>query len=380
MSTSNGTIDWQAHRSEFPATERLIYFNNAAVSPMSTRVREAIDTFSNDLMAEGYLCIERAFERIAEVRAAAALLIGCSTEEIAFIKNTTQGVLLAANGIRGVEGSSIVMPSIEFPANVYPWLALEKKGAEIRMVEPEEGRTTAEMLIDACDGSTRVVTVSAVQFSNGYRIDLGKLGNFCREKGIYLHVDGIQIVGMLDIDVKELKIDFLSTGGHKWLLTPPGTGFFYCRKELIEEIDIWNPGWTGVEDFWNFLEYRQPYRKDASRFEEGATNMHGVYGLGASIDRFLEIGMDRIEKRILTITDLLEKGLEALGYTITSPRKSGERSGIICFAGSDKDPESIMQELLDSGVAASVREGSIRLSPHFYNDAGEVERFLEILK
>lgn len=373
-------VDWAKYRAEFPVTERYVYFNHAAVSPLSTSVIGAIEALNRDLLMEGYLCIERAFERVQEVRGAAAELMGAEACEIAFTKNTSQGVLIAANGIRWRPGDNVVIPSKEFPANYYPWLALGSKGVKLKTVEEDRGKVTAEMLADACDDRTRAVTVSFVQFADGYRTDLGQLGGFCRDRGIYLHVDGIQALGMLQFDVHDLKIDFLSSGGYKWLLAQPGTGLFYIRKEILDEIDVWNTGWTSMTDHMDFTRYSMRLRGDAGRFEEGSMNMHGIFALGASIDRFLEIGMDEVEGRIISLTASLEKGLAGLGCTITSHRGKGEQSGIISFAHPKRSTGELFDALSGAGVVCTPREGSIRLSPHFYNNGEEVSKLLEVLK
>jgi selenocysteine lyase/cysteine desulfurase len=379
MSTVSRTINWSRYRAEFPVTRRYVYFNHAAVSPLSTRVLKAINEVSEGFLTKGILCEEEVFERVAAARIAASRLIGARSDEIAFTKNTTQGVLIAANGIRWKRGDTVVMPSIEFPANVYPWLALEKRGVHIRFVQPREGRVTARMLSDACTARTRAVTASFVQFSNGFRLDVEALGSFCRDRGIYLHVDGIQSLGMLRCDVRRMKIDFLSASGHKWLLGPVGAGFFCCRRELIEELDLWNPGWTGVRNPWCFLDYDPTYRTDAKRYEEGSLNLYGISGLGASIERFLEIGMAPVEQKILRLSELLEEGLRERGYRITSPRGKGERSGILCFCHPRKETEQLYRKLSAAHVVASLREGAIRLAPHFYNTEEEVERVLALL-
>lgn len=373
------TVDWERHRAEFPVTEKYIYFNNAAVGPVSTRVRAAIDGLSLEMLHEGMMCGERLFERVEEVRRDAARFIGADPAEIAFTKNTNQGVLIASQGIRWRSGENVVLPAFEFPTNVYPWMALQERGVSLKMVEPLDGRVTADMLADACDERTRVVTVSAVQFATGYRIDLARLGAFCRERGIYLHVDGIQWLGALRCDVAALKIDFLSAGGHKWLLAAPGIGMFYIRRELLDEIDVWNPGWTGVVDAHDFLHYDFTYRDDAARFEEGTVNMHGVMALGAAIERFAEIGMARVEERILTLTGQLAAGLTERGHRIVSPRGAGERSGILCFRDRDNQSEQLIEDLLAGGVVASLRGGAVRLSPHLYNSEEEIERFFALM-
>jgi cysteine desulfurase/selenocysteine lyase len=379
MGTTGSTIDWNRYRAEFPAAKRYVYFNHAAVSPLSTRVLAAMDAVERGFLEKGILCEEEVFASVERARRSAARLVGARRDEIAFIKNTTQGVLLAAGGIRWKRGDSLVMPSIEFPANVFPWLALRKRGVRIVLVRPKDGRITAEMLAGACTARTRCVTVSSVQFSNGYRVDLATLGSFCRSRGIYLHVDGIQSLGMLRCDVRSMKIDFLSTGGHKWLLGPVGTGFFYCRRDLLDEIDVANPGWRGLKNAWSFFEHDDTPRPDAGRFEEGTLNLFGIVGLGASIDRFLEIGRSNVERRILRLTDVLEAGLRARGYRITSPRGRDERSGILTFVHPGGMTETIFRKLSSRRFVASLRMGAIRLAPHFYNTEREAARLLELL-
>ncbi len=374
------TIDWSSYRAEFPITKHYVYFNHAAVSPLSTRVLSAMDRVSDGFLRKGILCEEEVFARVAAARAAAARLVGARSDEIAFTRNTTQGVLIAANGIHWKRGDNVVMPAIEFPANVYPWMALAKRGVRIKLVQPRDGRVTAEMLSDACTSRTRAVTASFVQFSNGFCLNVEALGRFCRDRSIFFHVDGIQSLGMLRCDVRRMKIDFLSAGGHKWLLGPAGAGFFYSRGELIEDLDLWNPGWTGVKNPWSFLDYDPTYRVDAKRYEEGSLNLCGISGLGASIERFLEIGTANVEKRVLRLSVLLEKGLRERGYRITSPRGRNERSGILCFLHPRKETEKLYAKLSAARVVASLREGAIRLAPHFYNNEEEVERVLGLLK
>ena len=372
-------VNWSRYRAQFPITKRAIYFNHAAVSPLSVPVVKAMEDVIEGFFKEGILCEERVFARMDKVRGAVARLIGARKEEVAFAKNTTQAVLMAAHGISWKRGDNVVMPSIEFPANVYPWLSLEKRGVRVKMVAPVAGRITPDMIERACTARTRAVTISSVQFSNGFRADLETLGAFCRERGIYFHVDGIQSLGMLRCDARKLKIDFLSAGGHKWLLGPSGSGFFYCRKELIDELEVWNPGWLGVVNARAYLDYDPTFRGDAKRWEEGSLNLYGISGLGATVERFLEIGMANVEKKILALSDLLEAGLRERGYEITSPRGSAERSGIICFNHGKKSVDAIYQELCEWGVVASLRQGAIRFAPHFYNTRQEVELVLAML-
>jgi len=370
------TGTWKDVRNEFPVSDDTVYFNHAAISPLSLTTRKALDTLSGRL-ARGCLAEDDIFSRVAEVRAATAKLVGAGPDEIAFVKNTTHGVQIASGSIRWKDGDNVVLPSIEFPANVYPWMRLWRMGVELRMVEPDEGLVTAEMLADVCDSRTRAVTVSQVQFSTGHRIDLDELGDFCRGRDIFLHVDAIQGLGALEIDVRRSKIDLLSVGGHKWMLGLPGVGIFFCRRELLDRIDIWNPGWTGVVDPREFLDYDFTYRDTAERFEEGSPNLHGIFALGVSIDRVLRLGVREVEERVLSLTGRLAVGLMDNGFSIKSPLGDGEKSGILCFESERESAQSIFDRLRGAGIVCSLRENAVRLSPHMYNSEEECDRVLE---
>jgi len=376
MDLNDETGVWKDIRDEFAVSDDIVYFNHAAVSPLSVTTRGSLDRLSG-MLGGGVLAEEDIFARVADVRRGAARLIGAGADEIAFVKNTTHGVQIASGGIRWKNGDNVVMPSIEFPSNVYPWMGLWRMGVELRMVEPDDGLVTVDMLADVCDTRTRAITVSSVQFSTGHRIDLDELGDFCRNKGIFLNVDAIQGLGALQLDVRRSKIDFLSAGGHKWMLALPGVGIFYCRKELFDEIDIWNPGWTGVVNPGDFLDYDFTYRNEAERFEEGSPNLHGIFALGVSIDRILNLGPETVEKRILSLTGLLAEGLMRNGLSVKSPLGEGEKSGIMCFGSDKEDAQSIFERLRKAGIICSLRENAVRLSPHMYNTEEECERVLE---
>jgi len=377
MTTETPDAAWEGVRAEFPVSPGTVYFNHAALSPLSNTARAELDRLSS-MLGAGMTVEEKIFERIARVREAAAGLIGARPDEIAFVKNTTHGVQIAAGGIRWNEGDNVVLPAIEFPANVYPWMGLWRRGVELRMVEPDEdGLVTVEMLADVCDRRTKAVTVSQVQFSTGQRTGLDELGEFCRDRDIFLHVDGIQGLGAMQIDVSESKIDFLSAGGHKWMMALPGVGIFYCRRELFDRIDIWNPGWTGVVNPREFLDYDFTYRDSAERFEEGSSNLHGIYALGVSIDRILRLGRQAVEERILSLTGMLAAGLEDRGFTVKSPMEEGMRSGILCFRSETEAASEIFARLSAAGIVCSLREDAVRLSPHMYNTGEECELVLE---
>ncbi len=373
-------LEIESFREQFPITERYIYMNNAAVAPLSTPVAEAREEVSRILMEEGTGGMEKIKQGVEDTRRLVGELTGVREDEIAFTGNTTRGILIAANGIPWRKGDNLVMPGMEFPANVYPWMAIsERKDVELRRVAPIRGRVTAEMLMEACDRHTRAVTVSLVQYSSGYRIDAEKLGAFCREREIFLHLDAIQALGMIDCRIPALRADLLSAGAHKWLMALPGTAIFYCRREILDQLEVYNPGWTSVENFMDLQSYRLNYRKSAGRFEEGSLNFHGIMGLGASAGNLLKAGMARVEKYILSLTASLERELRDNGFVIQSPRSQGHNSGIICFSHPRRDTGEIFQQLTSHGITASIRGGAVRLSPHVFNTDEEVKKVIEAL-
>ncbi len=362
----------------FPVTKKLIYFNHAAVSPISTRAQKALERFSDEQMNFGGIIEDRWEQAAEEARVLAARLLGAKPGEIAFVSNTTHGLNLFARGIRWRKGDNVVLPRVEFPANVYPWLSLESKGVKVKFVEERDGRILVEDIERAIDARTRVVAISFVEFSSGYRNDLRAIGKLCRERGVYLVVDGIQGVGVLKIDVKKSMIDALSCGGHKWLLAPQGTGIFYCSSRVMQEIEHPMPGWMSVVGWQNYYEFKYELFTDSRRYESAQKNLMGITGLLESLKLIHELGIEDVERRIIELTDYLCDLLKGKHLRVFSPRGKGEKSGIVSFYP-HADAVRLREKLLRLGIVTSARQGRIRVSPHFYNTYGEIERFVKTL-
>ena len=376
---ARGEPVWAELRREFPVADRYIYLNHAAVSPLPARAAEAISRCARDFCTQGIVCNREYLELADETRRIAAGLLGTDAGRIAFIKNTTQGLLLAAQGIRWRRGDNVVIPEREFPANVYPWLGLQTRGVETRFVPLMDGRCTARDIEECLDHRTRAVSVSAVSFCSGYRYDLRGIGALCRERGILFVVDGIQAVGALELHVEECLIDVLAADGHKWMLAPQGVGILYVSNEAQERLDVLNLGWRSVENEDDFLGYDMQLKRSAARFEEGTLNLMGIAGLKASLDLITSVGIAAIEARILDIGRQIVEKLEERDYRITSPMGSEERSGIICFAHPQHDTQSVFANLLKQGVVCALRDAAVRVSPHFYNDESDVAGLLRAL-
>lgn len=365
--------------SEFPVTRRWIYLNHAGVSPIPSRAAEAGCRELLRSRDEGASSPRSWLEGSNEVRNRFATLIGASSEEIAFIKNTSEGLSIVAAGFPWKAGDNLVTSNVEFPSNIYPWLRLETRGVEVRMVKARDGRVPREDLFAACDGKTRMIALSSVEFANGYRNDLAPIGEFCRKQGIFFCVDAIQSLGVLPIDVKSCGIDALAADGHKWLLAPEGIGGFYLSREVLEMVEPVMLGWHSVRNRFDFENYDFHLAPDARRFEPGSFNMVGIAAFGASLGLLLEIGVERIWERVRRLTDRVIESAERAGYELVSPRNPEDRSGIVTFRVAGADPQALWKSLLARGVVCSARSGGIRVSPHFYNTPEEIDRFFGIL-
>ena len=380
MNNSTDCRPRQSWRSEFPVTETYIYMNHAGVAPLSRPVRDAMAGFLEDATVNGAVNAKLWEETAETCRGAAAQLINADPTEIAFMKNTTQGILIAANGVDWRAGDNVVTTAVEFPANVYPWWCLkERYGVQTRMVPERAGRIHVEDIASAIDERTRVVTISHVEFASGFRNDIQALGEICREHDVWFVVDAIQSLGAIEVDVQSCNVDILAADGHKWLLAPEGAAIFYCADEKRERLINTNIGWASVVNPRDFLNYDLKQKPDATRFEEGSYNSVGLYGLKAAIELLLDIGISVIKARILELTAHLIAGLEAKGYRVVTPRANSERAGIVIFESDRHTPTEIYESLYAENIITAERGSGVRVSPHFYNTISEIERLLEVL-
>ena len=366
-------------REEFPVTKKWIYFNHASVAPISRRVSRAMRRLLMDVETNGAVHSQRWNEMYRRARRSAAQLLNCMRGEIAFVKNTTEGILIVANGIRWERGDNAVIASKEFPANVYPWLNLRHRGVETRFVEEREGRISVEEIQAAMDERTRIVSLSSIEFASGFRNDLDRIGRICQERQVLFMVDAIQSLGAMKLDVHGSRIDFASADAHKWLCGAEGSGIFYCSRKAMKKIDVVNLGWAGVLNPGDYLNYDMTLQRDARRFETGTFNTVGIYGLKAAIDLLLEVGIEEIEARVLALTDRLCGSLNERGYTVFSSRAPNERSGIVSFFSERHESQRLFELLLENNIIAAVRDGKVRVSPHFYNTEEEIDRLLKVL-
>ncbi|HIE39434.1 MAG TPA: aminotransferase class V-fold PLP-dependent enzyme [Anaerolineales bacterium] len=373
------TAELTAFRAEMEAvTTSCTFLDHAAVSPLPHRVREAMAHYA-DCRGVTFGFREEFEEVSTRLRDRSARLIGATPEEIGFVQNTSLGLNIAAQSLPLEPGDNVIFCDMEFPSNVYPWMLLERqRGVEARRIPHDGGGLTLAALERHADDRTRVVTVSSVEFLTGFRTDLEALGAWCRERSIYFVVDGIQSVGAVPLDVRACYVDFLSCGGPKWLMGPIGLGFLYCRQELLERLTPPMAGCVSVVGREDWLDYDLTFLPSAARFELGGSNLVGMVGLLSAVELLLEVGVEAIHARTLHLTDRLIADLERRGYRVASNLDPARRSAIVSFAVPG-DPQAAHARLQGAGVAVSLRETYIRVSPHGYNTEDEIARVGQVL-
>jgi selenocysteine lyase/cysteine desulfurase len=368
---------------EFPALAGAAYLNAASVTPTPERTRRALDE-ANRRRTRITDWEDDDFTRpLHAARDAAARLVGADPDEIALGWNTSFGINLAAQCLPIPAGSTVVVSDREFPANVYPWMGPGCPGRLETVPADAAGRPDEDRLLERLDrGDVSVFAVSAVQFATGWRADLPRLGRFCRERGIFFVVDAIQALGQLPLDVREAEVDVLATGAQKWLCGPFGTGFAYVRRELLPRMQPRVVGWTSLQasaDYANLLDYRYEFVEDARRFEVATPAFHDFAGMAASLEVLLEAGVDAVQAHLAELLEPLEAWMaEHPEFRVVSDRSPERRSGIFCFR--PPEPEATFAALAAAGVVCVLRQGAVRISPHLYNDAGDLARVLEVLE
>lgn len=363
---------------EFPILNAWTFLNHAAVAPISARAGAALEQYVRESTCDAYLT-GKWYATADECRARAARLMNAHATEIAFIKNTSEGLAFVANGWSWKVGDEIIGTAVEYPANVYPWMDLEQRLSLKYIRVPEKnGRIDISGLFEAVTPRTRMIAISHVEYASGFRNDLHAIGAFCRARGILFCVDAIQSLGALPLDVRAMNIDFLSADSHKWLLGPEGCGVFFCRTELIKQLHP-EIGWLNVVNALEYGNYDFTLRDDAKRFECGSFNIPGILAMNASMKLIEEIGVELISKRVLALTNALCSGLQNKGYQVVSSRSENEWSGIVAFTSPTHDHKEINRELLRKKFVLALREGRLRASPHFYNSLDQIYALTDAL-
>ncbi|HSD64901.1 MAG TPA: aminotransferase class V-fold PLP-dependent enzyme [Ignavibacteriaceae bacterium] len=369
-------MDLKEVREYFPHINKgITYLNHAATGPLSQKVLEVMNEFflsKSEESIDDYTGFVKITDETKEIIAS---LLNADIKRIAFGDNTTNGMNLIAQGLKWNKGDEIILNDIEFPANVYPFLNLRKQGVNVIFVKSHDGVVSAEDIIERMTKNTRLVSVSMVQFLSGYRIDLGLLGEICSQNNIYLSVDAIQGLGALNLDVQKNKIDFMSCGTQKWLLALQGLAIYYFSDKLFDTLEPAYVGWLGVKNAWEMLDYKLILKNSAERFQPGTISTVGVFALNAALKLFRDFGFKEVEERVISNSEFLLNELQKLNIK-PYLRKLDKRylSGIVSF----KHPEawSILEILKDRKIEAAVREGTVRISPHFYNNEDDFAKLL----
>lgn len=380
----NDLQQYIGNEAAFPVLRHLQFFNHAGVAPVPQAGAAAMARYVNELRQTVYIGAGW-WDDIEILRASAGRLMNADPKEIAFIKNTSEGLCTVAKGIDWKAGDRIITTNVEYPANIYPWMDVARRhGCELVMVEEQtdgDGRRAVplEAILREIDHpKTRLVTLSHVEFASGQRHDVAAIGARCRAQGKLLCVDAIQSLGVVPVDVKGMNIDFLSADGHKWLLGPEGAGVLYIRQELQDQVQPLVVGWMNVINAEKFGDYDYTLKADSRRYESGSHNTCGLMGLKASLELLAGLGTDAVAERLRVLTDRAIAGLSGKGYEIVSPRGEGQWSGIVAFKSNRHDHEAIFKQLRkEYKTEIAVREGRLRISPHFYNTEQQIDRLIE---
>ncbi|MBI2428521.1 MAG: aminotransferase class V-fold PLP-dependent enzyme [Ignavibacteriales bacterium] len=371
--------DLDTYRSWFPHIQTgKIWLNHAAISPVSKRVSHAITHHLNNRSfgdIDVYPSVIAACERTKKNLAA---LINTTPDRIGFVLNTSDGLSILANGLDWKTGDRILLNDIEFPANGVPFLNLKNLGVEIDYVKSTNGEISIEEIERAITPRTKLLSISFVQFLSGFKADLTSIGDVCKRHGIIFCVDSIQGLGAAPLDVQESKIDFLSNGGNKWLMGLMGTGFVFVTAELQERIRQKQMGWTSNKNFFgDFFQYRIDLDETARRYENGTQNYIGITALKESTATLLEVGIDNVHEHLLMLTDQIISFCDGNGFELASPRDRTKRAGIISIK--HPDVKTIFDDLNEQRIVVSLREGILRIAPHFYNSEEDLHALFSIL-
>lgn len=367
-------------RALFPVTERSIYLNHAAVSAPPRPTIDAIQSQLADASNNGSVNFRQWLAVKESTRRLLAAMLNARPEQLAFVRNTSDGLSTVANGFDWRPGDNLVTFRNEFPSNLYPWLRVrDALGIEVRFAEERAGRIDLDELIALIDDRTRMVAISHVQYASGFRADLERLGRAARAHDALLVVDVIQGLGVIPIDVEGELIDIAAGAGHKWLLTPEGVGYLYLSDRARERIRPTLVGWTSVPNPEDYGNYEQGWNQGTLAWETGTAPIALIHGLEASLKLLNEVGISAIQIHLEKLTDHLCERLRDTTYEVVSSRKPGEKSQIVCIRHGQHSPMDLYSFLRKRNIITAPRVGRLRISPHFYNTTAEIDELVSTL-
>ena len=367
-------------RDKMPVASSWVYFDHAAVAPLPKTSAEAMAAEADDFCRNGSANWPVWRRRVEETRLRAARLINAKSAEIAIVHSTTEGISLVAEGYDWQSGDNVVVPSNEFPSNLFPWLNLESRGVEIRRVRPTDGWKLDPSDIDkACNDRTRIVACSWVDYATGRRNNPTALAEVAHRYGALFFLDMIQGAGAFPLDVEQMGVDFAAADGHKWMMGPEGAGILYVRQQNLDRLRPLGIGWNSVVHAGDFVNTELQLKPTAARYEGGTYNMIGNAGLHASLGVLLETRVEAISKQVLSLGDELCDGLMRKGYRIRSERSAERSSGIISVETGSLSPQQLVADCKSQNVIVSNRSGRLRISPHGWCNSEDVARLLDAL-
>ena len=368
-------------RSLFPATQKYSYLNSAAVSPMPATAAAAVRSQLDDVSLNGSVNYLEWVATKNRARGLIAAMLNVAAENIAFMRNTSDGFAAVAAGIDWKAGDNIVSFANEFPANFYPWRHVrDRSGVELRLAPEREGRIDLDELISLIDSNTRLVAVSAVQYASGFNADLERIGRAAHTVDALFAVDIIQALGARGFDLPALGVDIAAGASHKWMCAPEGCGILYVSDDARGRVDPTFVGWISVETPWDFEDREQPFKPNALAWESGTGCSSLFYGLEQSAKLLTETGLDRIQTYLEELTDHLCELLGGSKYEIISSRAPGEKSSIVCVRHlNGLTSQDIASHLEKEMIIVSPRGDRLRISPHFYNTREDIERLVAAL-
>ncbi len=371
-----------ASTTAFQLEPGLIYLNHAAVAPWPTRAAEAVARFGEENARWGswhYRRWETVEQRLRE--RLQRLINASAPDDIALVKNTSEALSFVAYGLNWRAGDNIVSCAEEFPSNRWVWESLRSVGVETRFAAVTASADPEAALFERVDEHTRLISVSAVQYGAGLRMDLERIGAFCRARGVLFCVDAIQHIGALPFDVQRIQADFVAADGHKWMLGPEGIGLFWVRPALREQLRLTEIGWHSAEAIADYTQSEWELARSAKRFECGSPNMLGIHALEASLALIEDEGIESIGDRVLRNSALIAEFVsQSEGFTLLTNPTPERLSGIVTFAHRDHSATKINSHLKANGVLAAVRGGGVRFSPHFYVSPEQLARAWEIVR
>ncbi len=371
------SLDIAAVRRRFPIFERQVYINSCSQGALSDAVRESYAAYLRDWDEQGSPW-DYWVEQADRARAAFARLVNADQDEVAVTASNSAGIDALVSGLRFDQGRpKVVVSDFEFPTVGQIWHAQEQRGARIVHVPADGAEIPLERFDEAIDEQTQLVSIAHVCFRNGARIDVEAVTQLAHERGALVLLDAYQSVGSLPVDVRALGVDFLAAGVLKYLLASAGVAFFYCRRDLVQQIAPTATGWFADEDIFKMDIYDYSPAPTARRFEAGTPPVPSIYAGVAGVELMQEIGIAETEAHVRELNEQLIAGVDELGGTVVTPRDPARRGALVCIASTDVD--RLVAALAEEGIVTSSRDSSLRVSAHCYNTAEDVEAVLEAL-